>query len=119
MVGGYVWGVKTLQTLNIVLLETSNRHINKEVCVVSFISGEFDMVIQDIVNGKSCVELYEIKHSKEALLEQSKNLRDEDKCKRVEFHYGKIVKKCVLYCGEDISLDGIEYKNVEEYLLEL
>ncbi len=38
----------------------------------------------------------------------------------VEIVYGKVLRKIVLYRGENVTLDnGIEYRNVEEYLKNL
>ena len=45
---------------------------------------------------------------------------DEEKLKSTAFRYGKIIKKVVIYRGENTTLDnGIEYRNVEEYLKSL
>ena len=45
---------------------------------------------------------------------------DEKKLKSTEFRYGKIKKKVVIYRGENATLEnGIEYRNVEEYLKSL
>ena len=47
---------------------------------------------------------------------QTRFLRDEDKCALVEHRFGIIKGKYVLYRGETTSVDGIQYMNVEEYL---
>lgn len=61
-----------------------------------------------------------IKHSKEQAKEQYRHLLDEEKLKSTEFRYGKITKKVVIYRGENATLEnGIEYKNVEDYLKSL
>lgn len=45
---------------------------------------------------------------------------DEGKLKSTAFRYGKITKKVVIYRGENTTLEnGIEYRNVEEYLKSL
>ena len=41
---------------------------------------------------------------------------DEEKCKEIEFNYGEIISRTVLYRGENAVVDGIKYQNVEEYL---
>lgn len=103
---------------DIVLLETKLSNPKKSVFQLQFAAGEFDMVVADSEN-LTC-EIYEIKHSKEKSEEQYKNLIDDKKIKNTEFRYGKIVKKTVIYRGEDASLDnGIEYVNVEKYLKSL
>ena len=50
----------------------------------------------------------------------TEELIDEEKLKSTEFRYGKITKKVVIYRGENTTLkNGIEYRNVEEYLKSL
>ena len=102
---------------DIVLLETKMANKNKEVFKLQFAVGEFDMVVVDPATN-TC-EIYEIKHSKEQAPEQYKNLIDEKKCHDTEFRYGQIVGKYVIYRGETTSFNGIEYRNVEEYLKSL
>ncbi len=103
---------------DIVLLETKIANPNKQVFQLQFAVGEFDMVIADTANA-SC-EIYEVKHSKECVKEQYRHLIDDDKLKKTEFRYGKIMRKVVVYRGEDLILDnGIEYRNVEDYLKSL
>ena len=103
---------------DIVLLETKFANPDKEVFQLQFAIGEFDMVVVDPKNN-TC-EIYEIKHSKEKANAQYRHLIDEEKLKSTEFRYGKIVKRCVIYRGENTCLEnGIEYKNVEEYLKSL
>ena len=76
------------------------------------------MVVADKANA-TC-EIYEVKHSKEQTKEQYRHLIDEEKLKSTEFRYGKITKKVVIYRGENATLEnGIEYRNVEEYLKSL
>jgi hypothetical protein len=103
---------------DIVLLETKIAKRDKLVFKLQFDVGEFDMVVFDPIN-LNC-KIYEIKHSKEQSIEQYRHLIDIDKIKKTEFRYGKILKKVILYRGENIILDnGIEYINVEDYLKEL
>ena len=99
---------------DIVILETMMANPDKEVFKLQFAVGEFDMVIVDPA-AITC-EVFEIKHSEEAVPEQYKNLIDMEKCKATEFRFGEIKRKAVIYCGEDKSDGSIEYLNVEKYL---
>lgn len=101
---------------DIVLLETklclgeANR-----VFKLSFAAGEFDMVIYDPVMDTH--EVYEIKHSDRIVENQYRHLINQDNIKQSEHRFGKMIKRCVLYKGENAILEnGIEYQNVEEYL---
>ncbi len=103
---------------DIVLLETKIAYPTKKIFKLQFAVGEFDMVVTDSIN-MTC-EIYEVKHSKEIVKEQYRHLIDEEKIKNTEFRYGKIIKKVVLYRGENKMLEnGIEYRNVEDYLKSL
>lgn len=103
---------------DIVLLETKIANPKKQVFQLQFAVGEFDMVVAD--NTNATCEIYEVKHSKEQPKEQYRHLMDEEKLKSTAFRYGKIIKKVVIYRGENTTLDnGIEYRNVEEYLKSL
>lgn len=103
---------------DIVLLETKIANPKKQVFQLQFAVGEFDMVVAD--NTNATCEIYEVKHSKEQAKEQYRHLMDEEKLKSTAFRYGKITKKVVIYRGENTTLDnGIEYRNVEEYLKSL
>ncbi len=75
------------------------------------------MVVVD--DTKNTCEIFEIKHSKERVPEQLKNLKNDQKCRDTEFRFGKIVGKYVIYRGETTSFCGVEYKNVKEYLKSL
>lgn len=102
---------------DIVLLETKIANPGKEVFVLQFPIGEFDMVVFDPAAG-SC-QIFEIKHSKEIPPFQYRHLIDSEKCAQTEHRYGPITGKFVLYRGEDQILNGIQYQNVEEYLRSL
>lgn len=104
---------------DIVLLDTKRRYgKEKEVFKLYFAAGEFDMVIYDGSRGE--VECFEIKHSDEIVEEQAKHLLNEDNIAKTEKMYGKIIRRCVLYKGESgMASNGIEYKNVEEFLKEI
>jgi len=99
---------------DIILLETKLANPKKQVFVLQFPVGEFDMVVFDPEAG-SC-RIFEIKHSEEAVAQQCRHLVDEEKCAQTEHRYGPITGKFVLYRGKDQVIDGIQYQNVEEYL---
>ena len=102
---------------DIVLLETKLANPKKQVFVLQFPVGEFDMVVFDPEAG-SC-RIFEIKHSEEAVPQQYRHLIDEQKCAQTEHRYGPITGKFVLYRGESQVVEGIQYQNVEEYLRSL
>ncbi|MBR5179607.1 MAG: AAA family ATPase [Lachnospiraceae bacterium] len=102
---------------DIILLETKAAYPEKEVFRLQFAVGEFDMVVVDPASV-TC-EIYEIKHSKEPVPEQYKNLINDEKCEATEFRFGDITRKAVIYRGEDMRDGDIEYLNVEEYLRSL
>ena len=99
---------------DIVLLETKLANPKKQVFVLQFPVGEFDMVVFDPEAG-SC-QIFEIKHSEEVVPQQYRHLVDEKKCAQTEHRYGPIVGKFVLYRGKSQVIEGIQYQNVEEYL---
>lgn len=102
----------------IVQLETKKSNPNLEVFKLQFAVGEFDMVVYDPENV--CCKVYEIKHSKEKSPFQYRHLINEENCKQTEFRFGKILEKVVLYRGKTgVEENGIHYKNVEEYLIEI
>ena len=102
----------------IVQLETKKANPNLEVFKLQFAVGEFDMVVYDPENV--CCKIYEIKHSKEKSPFQYRHLINEDNCKQTEFRFGKILEKVVLYRGESCSEENsVQYKNVEDYLMEI
>lgn len=102
---------------DIVLLETKIAHPEKKVFKLQFAVGEFDMVVVD-PKELNC-KIYEVKYSKEQVPEQSRHLKDEEKCAMTSHRYGEITGKYVIYRGESGSLEGIQYLNVEEYLKSL
>lgn len=103
----------------IILLETfKSAKKNQRVFKLTFSVGEFDMVIYD--SRENTCECYEIKHSIQIVPEQTKYLMDEEKLEQTSRRFGRINKRCVLYRGENTVLEnGIEYRNVEEYLKKL
>ena len=89
-----------------------------KVCKLQFASGEFDMVIYDRKENQCAA--FEIKHSRQAVSEQTRHLRDAEKCALTERRFGKLVGKYVLYLGQAEEVeDGIIYRNAEEFLKEL
>ena len=103
---------------DIVLLETKLANPKKEVFVLQFPIGEFDMVVFDPAAG-SC-QVFEIKHSAEVVPQQYRHLIDEEKCAQTEHRFGPITGRFVLYRGEDRMLEnGVVYQNVEDYLKQL
>lgn len=99
---------------DIVLLETKIAYPEKKVFKLQFAVGEFDMVVFD--SKELNCKIYEVKYSKEQVPEQSRHLKDEEKCAMTSHRYGEITGKYVIYRGESGSLEGIQYLNVEEYL---
>ena len=79
--------------------------------------GEFDMVIYD--KGKHTCSIYEIKHSSQISDRQTRHLKDETKCQIIENRFGKISGKYVLYRGDNMTVDDVEYLNVEQFLCKL
>lgn len=102
---------------DIVLLETKLAHPKKQVFILQFPVGEFDMVVFDPA-AASC-EVFEIKHSAEVVPQQVRHLTDQQKCADTEHRYGLITGKYVLYRGESRIVNDVQYRNVEEYLKRL
>jgi hypothetical protein len=101
---------------DVVLLETKLANPKKQVFVLQFAIGEFDMVVFDPASS-SC-EIYEIKHSAEIVSEQTRHLIDEEKCRATEHRFGTIKGKYVIYRGHAKMVGEVQYLNVEEYLCE-
>ena len=99
---------------DIILLETTLANPNKEVFVLQFAAGEFDMVVFD--SGNAMCELYEIKHSKESDPHQVRHLLDSGKIHEAEKQYGDITGRYVIYNGAPLEQDNILYLNAEQYL---
>lgn len=102
---------------DIILLETKLANPQKEVFVLQFPIGEFDMVVFD-PNAATC-QIFEIKHSDKIAPQQYRHLIDEKKCADTEHRYGMITGKYVLYRGESQQVGEVQYRNVEEYLKSL
>ncbi len=68
-------------------------------------------------NSCSC---YEIKHSNRMVIDQTRNLINEDLCALTEHRFGSIESRIVLYRGEDgEDGNGIQYRNAERFLRNL
>ena len=106
--------VKGRMLEDIVLLETAKAGKDRKVFKLQFAVGEYDMVVFDPRNVEC--EIFEVKHSDKTDMNQYRHLVDAAKLKETEFHFGRITRRTVLYRGENKSIDGIEYLNVEEYL---
>ena len=102
---------------DIVLLETKLAHPGKQVFILQFPVGEFDMVVFDPTTA-NC-EIFEIKHSTEVVPAQYRHLVDPQRCAETEHRFGPIMAKSVLYRGESKIVDGVKYENVEVYLCKL
>ena len=102
---------------DIVLLETKMANPKKQVFVLQFPVGEFDMVVFDPA-AASC-QIFEIKHSEEAVRGQYRHLIDEEKCAQTEHRYGPITGRTVLYRRQNREMGGVRYWNVEEYLRDI
>ena len=103
---------------DIVLLETKLANPKKQVFVLQFPVGEFDMVVFDPEAG-SC-RIFEIKHSEEAVPQQYRHLIDKQKCAQTEHRYGPDHREVLSsIAGGSQEIDGIQYQNVEEYLRSL
>ena len=101
----------------IILLETRLASPDKKVFKLQFPIGEFDMVVCD-TRELTC-RIYEVKYSKEQVPEQFRHLKSDDKCSMTSHRYGDIVGKYVIYRGEAVESEGIQYLNVEDYLKSL
>ncbi len=101
---------------DIILLETMKALGDRcKVFKLQFASGEFDMVIYD--RRENCCVAFEIKHSSQAVPEQARHLRDDEKCTLTQRRFGALVGKYVLYQGKNIDAeDGILYRNAEKFL---
>ena len=109
--------IKRRMMEDIVLLETKLANPKKQVFVLQFPVGEFDMVVFD--PGAGCCQIYEIKHSAEIVPQQIRHLIDEKKCEQTKHRYGPITGKYVLYRGKEQVVQDVQYRNVETYLKEI
>ncbi len=82
-------------------------------------NGEFDLYIINPETHNAIV--YEIKRSFIQTDNQLRHLRNHELCEQFQkIHKCKIIQKTVIYQGKnDVTADGIQYYNAEEYLLHL
>ncbi len=109
--------VKGRMMEDIVLLETKKALPDKNVFVLQFPIGEYDMVVSD-PKSITC-RLYEIKHSDKKVAGQARHLIDKEKCDYAEKQYGKITKRAVIYNGSANLDEEVEYINAADYLKKL
>ncbi len=109
--------VKGRMMEDIVLLETQTARRDAKVFPLQFVVGEFDMVV--FSPGSASCEIYEIKHSAEAVPEQARHLTDEKKCAETAARFGTITGRYVICREKTQDFGGIRYLNVEEYLITL
>lgn len=85
------------------------------VSKLNYKNHEADMIIID----KSAKEVYlfEIKHSKENVPEQSRHLEDQEFLDYIESNYGTIVTKAVLYNGETDLSNSIPRISAQDFLI--
>jgi hypothetical protein len=72
-------------------------YVSKLNKVIDGVSHEADIVIVDKYKKESY--LFEIKHSKKSVKEQSRHLEDKAFCNYVDLHFGKLKSRVVLYNG--------------------
>lgn len=75
---------------------------------------EVDMIVRDIENNKSY--LFEVKYSQNVLDGHEKHLRHEGFNQYIEDEFAPVQRKYVIYTGENMMHDGIQYVNCEDYL---
>ncbi len=98
----------------IVQLDEIKRNKKNVVYKLSFITGEIDMCVIG-KDSRSC-SIYEIKHSSEIDNRQIRHLKDEKKIDLINYRFGNIENRYVLYRGIDKEIDNVQYKNVADYL---
>ena len=76
-------------------------------------------ILQQMIYDRrnNCCAAFEIKHSGQAVPEQARHLRDDEKCTLTQRRFGSLAGKYVLYQGKNIDAeDGILYRNAEAFL---
>ena len=99
---------------DIIMLETKIFNPNKEIFKLKFAVGEIDMVVFDPLS-LSC-DIYEIKYSNKIVSDHYKHLIDKEKTDLINFRFGNINNKYVIYRGNNEIVDGVNYINVEDFL---
>lgn len=103
----------------LVLVDRLWKYMNNEsITVTQYTSNgkEIDMIIQT----EGGAYLYEVKRSTKVVGEQAKWLVDDSFNKEIEFNFGKILGRCVIYTGKTTDIvyknKHIQYINVADYL---
>ena len=110
--------VKGRMLEDIVILETMKScKGRKNVQKALFISGDIDMIVSD-PEALEC-SIYEIKHAMDRHQNQPRHILDAEKRKMLERKYGTIAAAEVLYRGETGLFNGVQYRNVNEYLMSI
>lgn len=69
--------------------------------------------------GDNVYRIYEIRYDDKLINKKSSALFDKEKFTYINKKYGKIAGRYVIYLGESKTVDGVEYKNVEDFLLSI
>lgn len=111
--------VKGKMLEDIVILETTMSKNEEDAFKFVFtLSGEYDLVTLD--RNAYTFDLFEVKHSKKVSFEnQAKFLVDEDMLNVMKSKFGTLNNRYVLYKGNNTTVNGIIYQNVEDYLINL
>ena len=106
-----VCGNKETNDKDIFGTDTTKWYVSK----LNYKNHEADMIIID----KSAKEVYlfEIKHSKENVPEQSRHLEDQEFLDYIESNYGTIVTKAVLYNRETDLSNSIPRISAQDFLI--
>ena len=69
--------------------------------------------------GDNVYRIYEIRYDDKLINKKTSALFDKEKFTYINKKYGKIAGRYVIYLGESKTVDGVEYKNVEDFLLSI
>lgn len=82
----------------------------------SFDNKEIDVLVTDTESAKTVA--IEVKLSSVSADRQRAHLKDAKLCGEIESKLGsQICERIVLYMGEDTEIEGVKYRNVEQFLL--
>ena len=91
------------------------KELNFDVYKAIFDYGEFDMCVEDLNNNRCAI--YEIKHRGSIHFEsQTKNILDVEK---IKLFNKNIYSKNIIYLGEDIKINDVNFINAEQFLINL
>ena len=108
--------VKGRMLEEIVLQQTAFQHPDLDCFQYLAPLGEYDMAV---VDGKAgYADVFEIKYSDGIYPGQAHFLLDQELAEAFEKHFYPIRKRMVVYRGETQNVDGVEYRNVCDYLRE-